>query len=889
MHTTASFDFATTRKHGLLSPDAAMVDTQATLSAAATALNKFITGRATPESNRDSIASDSPDSSYTSAAEDSPSLQPPAGEHPDQLKLRTEEEWKPESSIRREVTTPNLPMRQASLRRRISDGSVVLHSNNSSKKFVAYTDFTRARDASPTSTESRVHTPSPASFSRPRPASFSRSQSQSMKTASRIPVPESKKATVVDVAKHRRSSCATSTPALGPKFGSRRLVSPRALKVLENGKMRRQLKRMPREVDVSHAHDRSMGIPDSSATGGTADLPSLSHSLNSTPIGTFTPNSPELGSEGAARHWNNEGATVHSQTAHYPTSAQNGSSLGYSVTSHRATFLDADSEDELTLPARAPPSTSPYTLPLQTIHSEALLSTRGVDQQAAAYDKLERTLSRLEGQGSPPKTEIDEQKMMHMFGHLKRAAKKADNNVDIAEHAAMAEKYLAKHRSNSEGMNVGTSKAAPSSIKVPLIHRAQDQIDSSCPAGKTNTALSKWSDTTPSDKELSPAAEGLRNTIGHVLSQSTEHTIESKDTNEAGVADRYPSRIATGSSFSVKDAPALQAHGSEPTADSVMTSATSRRESSPTLGKGSKATLQKGSVRAARERIKLTNPSFTRTTMAAESKKSARMPTPNTKPLRTSDRQSRGRASPSQAHETSQLPNQADIAVSPDYFQPRNLADVQKAPRSRSRSRYVLDKINGLLSGRRDRKSDVDAMPKLPSTEPKTLIPTLVTSATPASPGNDAVPAYLHEQDAIGSPSMATISRSTVTPSSKIEEGNTAAPAAMPFDTQAVLELTEHIRSKAERESNAQRKARLINFAKVSYASLKTTALLTTRTNHQIEQVLSDSLISAREAQISAETARNAAERAQMACELTQRSLVMLQRLAGTMVRSGTQ
>jgi len=644
-----------------------------------------------------------------------------------------------------------------------------------------------------------------------------------MKTASRIPVPESKKATVVDVAKHRRTSSATSTPAPGPKFGSRRLVLPGALKVLENGKMRRQLKRMPREADVSHAQNRTIGTPDSSATGGTADIPSLSHSLNSTPIGTFAPNSPELGSQGAARYWSDEATTVHSRTAQNSTPAQNGSQPGYSVSSHRATFLDADSDDELALPTRAPPSTSPYTLPLQTIHSEALLSTREADQQAAAYDELERTLSRLEGQGSPPKTEINEQKMMQMFGHLKRAAKKVDNSTDIAEHAAMAEKYLAKHRSNSEGMNVGASKTAPSLRKEPSVHAARDHIDSSCPAGKKkDTAISKWSDTTPSDKDLSPVAGGLRPTIGHVLSQSTGNTFASNDTNEVGVADRYPSRVPTGGSIVGDDTSALQADGSRPTADSVMISTTSRRESSPTLGKGSKAALQKGSVRAARERIKLTNASFTRTTMAAESKRATKMPTPNTKPLRTSDRQSRGRTSPSQQRDTVQMMNQADMPVGSNGLGSPNSANLRKVPRSRSRSRYVLDNINGLLSGRRERKSDIAAMSKLPRTEPKTLIPTPVVSSIPATPDNDAVPAYLREQVAGGSPSTATNSKSTVTASSKVEQASTAAATAMPFDTQAVLELTEHIRSKAERESNAQRKARLINFAKVSHSKART-------------------------------------------------------------------
>lgn len=266
------------------------------------------------------------------------------------------------------------------------------------------------------------------------------------------------------------------------------------------------------------------------------------------------------------------------------------------------------------------------------------------------------------------------------------------------------------------------------------------------------------------------------------------------------------------------------------------------------------------------------------------------MPTPNTKPLRTSDRQSRGRTSPSQQRDTDQLPNQADMLVGSNGPEPPNSANLQKVPRSRSRSRYVLDKINGLLSGRRERKSDVDAMPKLPRTEPKTLIPTPVVSSTPATPVNDAIPGYLQERDANGSPSTATISRSTITAPSKVEEANTTAATAMPFNTQAVLELTEHIRSKAERENNAQRKARLINFAKVSYLKLEHRDHVRGICIDQgFEQVLSDSLISAREAQISAETARNAAERAQMACELTQRSLVMLQRLAGTMVRSGSQ
>ena len=83
------------------------------------------------------------------------------------------------------------------------------------------------------------HSPSPASVSQSRPSSIF----ESTKTASRVPIPSTKKATVIDVKKGRART--SHVPKLVPSFGSRHLASPEPSKVLDSGKIRQQLDRMP--------------------------------------------------------------------------------------------------------------------------------------------------------------------------------------------------------------------------------------------------------------------------------------------------------------------------------------------------------------------------------------------------------------------------------------------------------------------------------------------------------------------------------------------------------------------------------------------------------------------------------------------------------------------
>lgn len=85
--------------------------------------------------------------------------------------------------------------------------------------------------------------------------------------------------------------------------------------------------------------------------------------------------------------------------------------------------------------------------------------------------------------------------------------------------------------------------------------------------------------------------------------------------------------------------------------------------------------------------------------------------------------------------------------------------------------------------------------------------------------------------------------------------------AIIPQEPAPLQDMVNNLLSRADHELDPARKERLMTFGKV----------------------LSDSILSAREAQINAETARAAADRAQMSYEITQKSVAMLQRLAATL------
>ncbi|KAK1016504.1 hypothetical protein LTR54_003182 [Friedmanniomyces endolithicus] len=225
------------------------------------------------------------------------------------------------------------------------------------------------------------------------------------------------------------------------------------------------------------------------------------------------------------------------------------------------------------------------------------------------------------------------------------------------------------------------------------------------------------------------------------------------------------------------------------------------------------------------------------------------MPAPSTRPL--------------------QLPESARRGRVPSAEQTRSQADYPMVPknRSRSKSRYVLDKINGLFSTKREKRGSV--MPLVPSIAELDATPTLAPEITitgntvlsfTRSPSGVKMPSM---SPALNPPALPDVARLD-TPSS-VDCPVDSATGTDDNNSDALQTWAFALISKAARERDPVRKVRLVAFAKV----------------------LNDSLISARETQISAETAQQAARSAQLSYEKTQESVAMLQRLAASLVVRG--
>lgn len=155
------------------------------------------------------------------------------------------------------------------------------------------------------------------------------------------------------------------------------------------------------------------------------------------------------------------------------------------------------------------------------------------------------------------------------------------------------------------------------------------------------------------------------------------------------------------------------------------------------------------------------------------------------------------------------------------------------------------EKGSDMITKRTDVRVPAGGSPmlRIPKTSPLTKMPTM-------SPPLDAIHPALR--------STAVPRATSVAPGSKT--------AVRGFDDRASLQaLSESLVSKAQRETDPTKKHRLLSFAKV----------------------LTDSIISAREAHISAETAQAAARSAQLSYDMTMKSVEMLQRLAASMNSRG--
>ncbi|KAI6825650.1 hypothetical protein KC332_g3144 [Hortaea werneckii] len=742
----------------------------------------------------------------------------------------------------------------------------------------------------------RQHTPSPANFSRPKPRPTSTLPSRlpspspssmpsttaaaavtrNQKTASRIPIPDTKKATLVDI-RSRRSSAALSAKidhAKGPSFGRGRLDAPEALKILDQGMKRRQLKR-------TDTNDSTM----TSATASTrvfaqAETTSLDYDRSSTPDCTNGPSSSDEEEVFTPTDRPNEFWAASRGLQRAPSFCIDG--IGR--------FVDKSFESM----NRAPPSNSPYTEPLQTIPSQSAFPTSDVADAAlqrsssklaamrrrlsnlqsehADYTAVFRhgpvpestrvsliellneygeedarlsrdgcatldddarkhitsTLFTLEGKGGSPTLEVDNETLHSMFGHLRACLEKTPKTASFYENAVVAQKYLNQPESLPQRLHLQHGlRTEPS----PVMHHFEQSTTSS--QTPIVPVASKWSESSTS------AQDGVSG-IDHISPRNTQHiqlgpapSVAKPGPLRSTPPDAprsigYPSRIPD-------KVNALLGPGDS----GVATPLPVRRTSSPTLGK-----RKPGSVRTARETM--VRGGFARTTASAESKKSSKTPTSTGRPLTALNEMPRGR--------------------SPSNEKPRSKSDAAggiKTPRARSKSKQVLNKISGLFSNRRLNQNR--AVPPVPALEKDGNHHRGIAVTANGSPvlkmENGSILPSLPGGTPPNSNGRAPHSNSRASNSSPETLVNSVAGNE---EFAGLKDLTSSLTRRAHRESDMQRRQRLLMFAKV----------------------LNDSVLSAQEAKIASEKARQAANSAKAHYEMTQKSIEMLHRLASALGRN---
>ena len=540
----------------------------------------------------------------------------------------------------------------------------------------------------------RQHTPSPANFSRPKPRPTSIlptrlpsaspspipattaavAVTRNQKTASRIPIPDTKKATLIDI-RSRRSSDALSAKlehAKGPSFGRGRLDAPEALKILDQGMKRRQLKR----TDTNDSTKTSATA--STRVFAQAETPSLDYDRSSSPDCTNGPSSSDEEEVFTPTDRPNEFWAASSGLQRPPSFCVDG--IGR--------FVDKSLESM----TRAPPSNSPYTQPLQTIPSQSAFPTSDVKDAALQrsssklaamrkrlsdlqsehadytavfrhgpvpestrvsliellneYEEEDARLSRdgfatlnddarrhitstlftLEGKGDSPTLEVDNETLHSMFGHLRACLEKTPKTASFYENAVVAQKYLDQPESVPQRLHLQHGlRTEPS----PVMHNFQQSTTSSLTP--IVPVASKWSESSTS------AQDGVSGT-DHISPRNTQHiqlgpapSVAKPDPLRRTPPDAprsigYPSRIPD-------KVNALLGPGDSGVAMPLPV----RRTSSPTLGK-----RKPGSVKTARETM--VRGGFARTTASAESKKSSRSPTSTGRPMTALNEMPRGRS-----------------------------------------------------------------------------------------------------------------------------------------------------------------------------------------------------------------------------------------------------
>lgn len=449
-----------------------------------------------------------------------------------------------------------------------------------------------------------------------------------MRTASRIPIVDSTKATVIDVKRSIQSAASLSKSSLPPTFGTRRLALPEALQILENGKLKRRMKQSEADVgECDSQRDRSYTLESDISTTTAATTPSLSFSLTSAPENAWWSSSNGIRAGGWDCNSPNESLPHASELLQeqHSQGAAPSQPAPQSRDEEDGQSLNENFDDVLPYYANAPPTTSTHASPLPTIHSEVALSANVAYSDSGDGGELDRALSRLEGKGTPPKTSIDQHALLQMFGNVKRAFEtSAPTSTTFAENVATAEKYLAQQHSQSANEHERQRNGAGILGQTPIS------------INKEHTVVSKWSESSPSDKELSPLAQGShteREAAAEQRRQDVTNTISLENSLSIG----YPAVIPTSGTT-----PNLSS--SDETAASPTVA---RRQSSPTFSvpKGKKNVP--GSVSRARERAQIAG--FARTTASAESKRAPKPPTPNNK-ICEPETVSRGRKSSPHLH-----------------------------------------------------------------------------------------------------------------------------------------------------------------------------------------------------------------------------------------------
>lgn len=505
---------------------------------------------------------------------------------------------------------------------------------------------------------------------------------KSEKTASRIPWPDQKKATLVDIKGRRASSIPMPKFEKGLSFGGRRFDSPDPLKVLDHGIKRRQLRR-----------DESSSTVSTVPTGVLSQsTPPVDRNKVSTPDSTRCSTTED----------EEEVTTPSDKPYHFVKHGYKPKHVSRVSGSHYAgATLKVYDEAEVVL-GRPPPSNSPFTGPLQTIPSQSLLPLRPISTRysleaeprpkvvikptefsafaqrlsvlegshasgandssntpnairddtkselvdilreaehedalvsqcgatgldAETKEEVTRTLSMLEGTCGPANTAVDLEHLSSMFGRLKSGFEKAPKSAAFVEDATVADRFLARRGSTSSDQVICAQVIG--SHETPLITRGNEG-DADSQLSRSKTVASKWSTSTASAKER-PFSSGNTSSRQNTLSMEFEDLPPGpppKDSHPSHPKSiGYPSRVP---------GKAHRILGTDERETSNFKS-TTRRSSSPTLGN-----RVPGSVRAAREKAR--DAAGSRANQISTTKVE-KLPTPNTRVFRMSQDPPRGR------------------------------------------------------------------------------------------------------------------------------------------------------------------------------------------------------------------------------------------------------